>query len=245
MAKSPKKLKKDGIVEALFEVRFATAAIPEMVVGRLVENMSAMAPQMLLERTPIADLPAPMRRADPNLAYQATIQMRSGDGRRIGRVGDNVVSWHMLAPYAGWDVFRPEIVRLLGHISASISDISVIRAGFRYLNFLNKSDQMIGGIGDLTLDVTINEKVLDYPLNVNYNRDFRDHRITTKIATPEFIQPHQPNVALFIDVDVHTEEKPVPDFPQVLAWVDSAHDLLKDEFFSLIKPEILKNLVEE
>lgn len=178
MAKSPIKLKKDGIVEALFEIRFATPMIPEMVVGRLAADVAAMAPQMTLERTPLADLPAPMRRADPSLAYQATLQLRSADGLRIGRVGDNVVSWHILAPYAGWAAFRPEIVQLLERVKKSIEDISIVRAGFRYLNFLNQADHLVGGIKDLTLDVTIDGKVIDYPINVNYHRDFRDHRIT-------------------------------------------------------------------
>jgi uncharacterized protein (TIGR04255 family) len=245
MAKSPIKLKKDGIVEALFEVRFATPAIPEMVVGQLVGDIAAMAPQMALERTPLADLPAPMRRADPNLAYQATLQLRSADGLRIGRVGDNVVSWHMLAPYAGWAVFRPEIEQLVERVKRSINDLSIVRAGFRYLNFLNATDHLVGGIKDLTLDVTIKGKVIDYPINVNYHRDFRDHRITTKIATPEFIQPRPPDVSLYIDVDVHTEDRPSPHVDELLPWVDRAHDLLKDEFFTLIKPEILKELVEE
>lgn len=149
MAKSPTKLKKDGIIEALFEVRFATSIIPEMFVGRLAADIASMAPQMALERMPIADLPAPMRRADPNLAYQPTLQLKSTAGLRVGRVGDNVVSWHLLAPYAGWAVFKPEILQLLERTKKSIDDIRIARAGFRYLNFLG--ERIILSVGLKTL----------------------------------------------------------------------------------------------
>lgn len=242
---SPKKLKKDGIIEALFEVRFTSPAIPEILVARLAGEISTLATGMSIERTPLADLPAPMRRADPNLTYQPTFQLRAGDGRRIARIGDNVVSWHVLAPYPGWAVFKPEITQLLERVHKSVQDIRTVRAGFRYLNFLNGADHLIDGIKDLTLDVTIKGQVIDYPIVVNYNRDLKDHRITTRIASPEFITPPQQNVSLLVDVDVHTDGRETPDLNHLPEWVDQAHDLLKDEFFTLIKPEILKELVEE
>lgn len=245
MAKSPRKLKKDGIVEALFELRFATNAISEVYLGRVVSAIAAIEPAMVVERLPLADIPAPMRRGDPSLAYAATLQLKNANGSRIARVGDNVISWHVTQPYPGWDVFGPEIRRVLEAARGSVAPLEIVRLGLRYLNFLNPTDHLIHGIQDLSLDVTINGKVVDYPINANYMHDFPTHRVLTKIATPEFIQPRQPNVSMFIDVDVNTDEKPAPAFEAITAWVETAHNVLKDEFFTLIKPEILKDLVEE
>lgn len=245
MAKRPKKLKKDGIVEALFELRFTSTAISEVYVGRIVAAITAIDQTMAVERLPLADLPAPIRRADPTLIYAATLQLRNAAQTRIARIGDNVVSWHATAPYPGWAVFGPEISRVLTAVQSSVDGLGIVRTGLRYLNFLNANDHLIHGMADLALDVTIGGKVIDYPINTNYMRDFQAHRVTMKVASPEFIQPRQPNVAVFIDVDVHTDERPPPSFEAIGTWVETAHNILKDEFFSLIKPDILNQLAVE
>lgn len=245
MARRPKKLKRDGIVEALFELRFNSSAISEVYLGRIVAAILAIDPTMTVERLPLADLPAPMRRADPSLIYAGTLQLKNTAGTRIARVGDNVVSWHATVQYPGWEVFGPEISRVIAAVHNSVDGLGIVRTGLRYLNFLNGDDHLIRGIADLALDVTIGGKVIDYPINANYMRDFPTHRVTMKVASPEFIQPRQPNVAVFIDVDVHTDDRVPPSFEAIGAWVDTAHNILKDEFFSLIKPDILKKLVVE
>lgn len=243
--KNPKKLKRDGIVEALFELRFGSNAISEVYLSRLVGAIAAIEPSMIVERLPLADLPAPMRRADPNLIYAATLQLRDAAGKRIARIGDNVISWHALAPYPGWEIFGPEIGRVLDATRQSVDGLEIVRTGLRYLNFLNGDDHLIHGVKDIALDVTINGNAVDYPINANYMHDFPAHRVTMKVATPEFIQPRQPNVSVFIDVDVNTDERPLPSFDGMTAWVDTAHNILKDEFFALMKPDILKQLAVE
>ncbi|MET3348338.1 uncharacterized protein (TIGR04255 family) [Bradyrhizobium japonicum] len=231
MAKRPKKLKRDGIVEALFELRFTSNAISEVYLGRIVAAIVAIDQTMTVERLPLADIPAPMRRADPSLIYAATLQLKNAAGTRIARVGDNVVSWHATTPYPGWEVFGPEISRVLAAVQRSVEDLTIMRTGLRYLNFLNGDDHLIHGIVDLALDVTIGGKVIDYPINTNYMRDFPTHRVTMKVASPEFIQPRQPNVAVFIDVDVHTDDRGPPSFEAIGSWVETAHNLLKERIF--------------
>jgi uncharacterized protein (TIGR04255 family) len=245
MAKRPKKLKKDGIVEALFEVRFTTPALPEVYVGRLVSGVASFEAGMVIERLPIADLPPPIRRADPNLAYQPTLQLRSSNGSRLGRIGESVISWHELQPYPGWPVFQPEIVRINDLLMKSVDDLTIARVGLRYLNFLNPQDHLVQGLKDLTLDVSIKKKVIDHPININYLREFSRYKMSLRIATPEFIQPRPAGVSLLIDIDMHTEGKENPGPKDIPAWVEEAHTSLKDEFFTLLKPEILKSLVEE
>lgn len=245
MANRPKKLKRDGITEALFEVRFSTAAFPEVYVGRLVAGVASFEEGMAIERLPLADLPAPMRRADPALAYQATLQLKNRAGTRIGRIGETVISWHVLAPYPGWGVFQPEIARINDLLSASVEGLTVQRVGFRYLNFMKSKDHHVEGLKDITLDVSISGKVIDLPVNLAYERNASDHKLVTRIATPEFIPSRPEDVSLVIDIDVHSEGKTNPTPQQMLAWVENAHTLLKEEFFTLLKPEIMKTLIEE
>jgi uncharacterized protein (TIGR04255 family) len=245
MVEVPQKLKKDGIVEALFEVRFTSPAIAEVYIGQLVAGISAIKPGMTLERLPMADLPFPMRRGDPNLSFQPTLQLKNESNTRIARIGEMVVSWHALAPYPGWELFLPEITQVFGLVRSSVEGISISRLGFRYLNLLKSADHHIQGLQDLTLDVLIGGETLDIPLNVAYQRDVDGHRMAVRIATPEFVQTAETNFSLLLDIDLNTDGTKCPDPERVIEWVEAAHTSLKQEFFTLLKPEILHSLVEE
>jgi uncharacterized protein (TIGR04255 family) len=246
MVDVPQKLKKDGIVEALFEVRFTSPAISEVYLGRLVAGISAMKAGLTIERLPMANLPFPMRRGDPNLAFQPTLQLKSDSLGRIARIGEMVVSWHALAPYPGWELFSPEINQVFEVVVSSVDDISIVRLGFRYLNLLNATDHQIQGLKDLTLDVLIGGETLDIPLNVAYQKDSEGRRMAVRIATPEFVQTATgPNFSLLLDIDVNTDGTSCPPTKAVIDWVEGAHTALKQEFFTLLKPEILHSLIED
>jgi uncharacterized protein (TIGR04255 family) len=108
----PAKLKQDAIVEAILEVRFdlPRPAIPEIFLGRLADRQAwrgfAQRPM------PASQVPAQIRRIDPNLRYQPVIELVSQDQGRAVRIGPQVLSYHRLKKYVGWDSFKPE---LLGH----------------------------------------------------------------------------------------------------------------------------------
>jgi uncharacterized protein (TIGR04255 family) len=245
MTNGQRKLKKDAIVEALFEMRFNSTALPELYIGRLASEIASLEEGMSIQRLPIADLPAPLRRADPSLAYQPTLQAQNKAGSRLARVGETVISWHVLGKYPGWPVFQPEIASLMARVEKVLEGASLVRLGLRYLNFFKTNDHFVEGVKDLSLDVAVNGTVIDYPIAINYHRDFPNHRLATKIATREFIEPRPEDVSLLVDIDVHTDERPCPQIADALRWVEEAHSILEDEFFNLLKPEIMKKLVEE
>jgi uncharacterized protein (TIGR04255 family) len=99
-AELPDKLKDDAIVEALVELRFETADIPELTIGRLADH--SLWADFSRSRTPIADLPAALRQSDVNLKYQATLELKELNGLRLVKIGTNVVSLHNISRYIGW-----------------------------------------------------------------------------------------------------------------------------------------------
>jgi uncharacterized protein (TIGR04255 family) len=199
----------------------------------------------VLERLPMADLPVPMRQSDPNLAFQPTLQLKNPSGTRLARIGEMVISWHALPPYPGWEAFQPEIQKIMDLLQSAVEDLEISRVGFRYLNFLKADDHSVEGLRDLTLDVLIGGQALDIPLNVAYQRDLASHRMTVRIATPEFVQPGRTDFSLLLDIDLNTDGTRCPEPTAIIEWVESAHTLLKEEFFTLLKPEILQTLVED
>lgn len=245
MKELPHKLKKDALVEVLFEVRFSTAALSEVYVGKLIAALSGIEPGMLVERLPMADLPAPLRKADPNLAYQPTIQIKNKDGKRVARIGEMVASWHALAAYPGWDVFSKEIAKFTEAVAGAVEGIAVDRLGLRYLNFLNPQDHNVRGLPDLTIDVTIGETVLDAPLNVQYQRTRNGQIFGVRVATPEYVQPGRTDFSLLVDLEIYSDGNEKLSLDGVLPWVETAHTSIKDQFFTLLKEEVLQSLVEE
>jgi uncharacterized protein (TIGR04255 family) len=241
MTAIPLRLRSDGIREALVEIRFNSTVVPELTMARLLSAAVTLAPDGKVERLSLADLPAPLRRNDPNLAYQPTMQVTFPHGRLI-RLGDNVVSYHALQPYPGWTVFKPEIDRAVTLAADRTTDVVVSRLGFRYLNLLSGA-QEVSGLKDLNLEVRAAGSALQGPLNVNY-RIGSDGPMSgvIRIATPEFVQGPQDFNAL-IDIEVTIEGPKTPQKrDDILAWIDEAHEFLKGHFFGLLKSEVVEKL---
>jgi uncharacterized protein (TIGR04255 family) len=245
MNKLPRKLKKDALVEVLFEVRFSTSTLPEVFIGKLIAAISALESGMLIERLPMADVPAPIRKSDPNFAYQPTIQIKNKDGNRIARISEMAASWHAVSAYPGWPAFRKEIEKFNKAVAGAVEGTTVERFALRYLNFLNAKDHNVRGLADVTIDVMIGKIVLDAPLNVQYQRTADGQTLAVRVATPEYVQPGRTDFSLFIDLDVYSKPGEKLGLEQTMKWVKTAHTSIKQQFFTLLKPEVLQSLVEE
>ncbi len=246
MPQLPRKLKKDAIIEAICEVRFECAEVAELVIGRLAD----CEPWRDFAKTRLAgaDIPAPIRDKEPAFRYQPSIELRNSEASRIVKVGSKVISYHVLKPYCGWEIFQPEIETMYKQIFDLFDDFSATRIGFRYINALTKEDHLIGNIIDLTSSVKISEQQLRAPLNLNYRVKCSDeHEVAVRIASPEYVVGTVPNeMTVLIDVDVYTPANfTATDNEVTNIWTVKAHDYEKAEFFKLIPRDILGQLIEE
>jgi uncharacterized protein (TIGR04255 family) len=241
MSAIPSRLRSDGIREALVEIRFQSSVVPELIMARLLSTAMTLAPDGKVERLPLADLPAPVRRSNPNLAYQPTMQILFPSSRLI-RLGEHVVSYHALRPYPGWAVFKPEIDRAVTLAADGTSDVVVTRLSFRYVNLLNKA-QEVTGLKDLNLEVKAGGEAMSGPMNVNYRVGSADKMSgVIRVATPEFVEGPK-DFLVMIDIEVSDEGKRAPQKKEgILDWIEEAHTFLKAQFFGLLKREVLEKL---
>ena len=123
----PKKLKKDAIVEAICEIRFESSEMPEIVAGTISTLQSLKS--FTKKRLPIADIPTPIRLSDPNLKYQAFIEIVAPDNQEIIKIGGNSVSIHLSAPYPGWDIFLQKMEQHFSPLFSALTDFTVTRVG--------------------------------------------------------------------------------------------------------------------
>ena len=242
----PRKLKKDCIVEALCELRFESSEVDELIVGRLTDG--APWDSFVKTRLPFADLPPPMRKANPQFQFQPTIQFKDPNLPLMINLGPNTISTNVLAPYCGWNEFRPKIELTMEQLYSRLPDVVLSRIGLRYVNIITPEHHLVDEITSLKINISVGGEPLRVPLNLTYQKDLDDKKIVVRIASPSFVV----GVGLpaiytaLVDVDVATPDGfPIPNAEAAKAWIEEAHNLEKEEFFRLWPEELLNKLVEE
>jgi uncharacterized protein (TIGR04255 family) len=225
MVRIPKKLKNPPIVEALFDIRFTSKEVPEIVLGRLASFEAWKGFKAV--RLPFADVPAALRDNDPNLTHQPLWQLESTDGKRILKVGPKVFSFHILREYPGWATFESELLPAVIYLFKNLGEFTVTRYGFRYLNALTKT-HFVSGLADLNFEVRLAGDVLTCPVNLNYGRAHSEvHRAVVRVAPKTFVLNPAEDLEALIDVDIFTPDEFKSDGKDAGLWVAKAHDFLK------------------
>jgi uncharacterized protein (TIGR04255 family) len=242
----PAKLKDDSIVEAVCQVQFSAAELPEVLVGRLSDFHDAKAYQ--LRRLPLADIPAPVRRADPNLRLQPLLQMVHADGRLL-QIGERVLSVHVVGArkYPGWESFRAQITDMVEQLFGKVPDVSIEGLSLRYINALVKERHKVERPQGLNLRVEVAGTGFDGPINLAFLEKVPlGHEVTTRIADITFVQGVlPPGTAAIVDVEVVASGVKAKTKPEVLDWIEAAHTIEKKAFFKLLPQNVVNELVEE
>jgi len=244
MAKIPDKLKKDAIFQALFDIRFTSKEVtPEIVTGKLASHNQWKG--WSVQRLAFADIPAAVRQQDPGLQFQPLIQLQTAG--RLVQIGERSLSCHTLAPYPGWTAWEPELRAAIDVLHSSFENLQVTRFGLRYMNAVGP-EHFINTVGELRLSVRVADASLaGGPLLLHYQHD-RDpeHVALVRVSSREFVvNPQPPDLAAVIDVDVFTPASFSSADPDAAkAWLERAHELEKEEFFSLIPDDIVQKLTE-
>ncbi|MGE0151843.1 MAG: TIGR04255 family protein [Reyranellaceae bacterium] len=242
----PRRLKKDAIVEALFEIRFRTNQPEQIVVGRLSDKKEWK--KYTVSRTAFADVPAQIRNSNPALKFHAIVDLVAPDRTRTIKIGANIVSYHVLKKYCGWTQFKTELDDLVAHLEKTISDISIERLGLRYLNALTSDAHHITSVSDLNLAITLATQPITDPLNIAVLRKISSEFMAQyKVASVEFIQGNIPtSTVALVDVDVYTPAGFVRrGVKSISKWLERAHTYEKEIFFSILPRSIVIKLQAE
>ena len=224
------------IVEAVLEVRFITSESWLTLPGLLFAHIRERYPEQ--KNLPLADLPLDMRRLEPAFIYQPLVQFLSRDF--LIQFGPRVLSL-VTKPnqYPGWTAFAEETRWLLGQLQAIGFISEGERLGVRYINFFG---------------FDIFEKLL---LDVNAGAQplaSAELSITTVLPRPPFTARLQvANSAILgtgndakhgsiVDVDVSLRSLDFDLFENGSEKFAEAHQLEKQIFFGLLKPDFLTTL---
>ena len=232
----PIKIDPCPIVEAILEMRFVTSESWRTLPGLLFGSIRDRYPEQ--KDLPLAQLPEEIRRREPAFTYQPLVQFLSRDF--LIQFGPRVVSL-VAKPnqYPGWAALEQEMTWLLTQLE-KIGFISEgERLGVRYINFF---------------DFDVFEKLLLDVLTGGKRLAGAELSIATVLRRPPLTARLQVvNSAILgagdgvrrgsvLDVDVWLRSLDFDLFQNGLAKFGEAHQLEKQIFFGLLKPEFLLTL---
>lgn len=130
----PKRLNKEPLIDAIFEVRFAEA-VPNILPGLLYTKLQG---EKTLEQLPLSKFSQTLRDKSPNMLYEPLCRLIFE--RFYINIGDRSISISCRYPYPGWVEFKKEINKVIKALNESDLKIRIERHSLKYIDILPKSE---------------------------------------------------------------------------------------------------------
>lgn len=240
----PKRLGKEPLLEALWEIRFSSdkESVVELLPGLIYQAFQGE--YQKIDRLPAADLPLPIRQQDSTLRYTPTVKLE-GVSYAI-QIGEHVVSLSCRRPYTGWAQFKSKILELSEKLRETGLITKPERFSLKYIDIIPEATQP-------------SLEPLEIELKLGNRSICRNHvQLRTEIRDKDFINIIQ------IVTSAHASIPTGEQFDGVLCdidtiyigndggfWedfsnnLDKAHDCSKYHFFHLLKEDTIKVLEPE
>ncbi|MGO8756001.1 MAG: TIGR04255 family protein [Gallionellaceae bacterium] len=242
----PKKLKKEPLIDAVFEVRF-TSAFPAggVLPGLLFKGLKG---DKRLEQLPLLQLPQVIRDADSNLRFAPLSRL---DWQQFYiNVGDRSVSVGFKYPYPGWNSFKPAIIEVMDVLNGADILKSVERYSLKYIDLLPATD-LGEQVSLINFDVTLAGHKLEkeaFQIRIEIPRDGFIHAVQVVSSAMATLHTGKSRQGLIVDVDTIailqgiSFEELLSGFPDKLEVIHQAN---KKVFFDCLKPQTITALEPE
>jgi uncharacterized protein (TIGR04255 family) len=243
----PKKLGKEPLVEALFEMRFkAKAPVSSILPGLVFAKFSGAKTVEKLASAGLAELPEPiLANMDSNFRYVPVVRIHWANFMILS--GNQSAGLACKLPYPGWTAgFKPAIIKLAELINeAGIVD-TVERFSLKYTNVIS-------------FDFGTPRSIVNFELRIG-RHDAATHlfQIRAELPKDNFVSIVQivadalttfhdgstrKGIAIDIDTVSMAKDAAFPDFFSGLSdQLDGAHAEAKEIFFGCLMPDALAKL---
>lgn len=243
----PLKLRKEPLLEAVFEFRFeANSPVADIAPGFLYGRLEG---PKTLQRLPNAELPRPIRLSNNDLKYAPIVRLDLD--RFTLLIGDQMIGIACKLPYPGWTTgFRAKVLEIIGLVSEINSISEVARYSIKFVNLIPSEDvrQQIELL-DISIDLgesrarpqslqlrleTMEEDFIHLlSITAGANAEFEDGRVVSGIV-------------LDVDTIVNTQGMSFADWLDSLPErVDALRHENKSMFFGLLKPSTVDMMEPE
>ncbi len=246
MQRLPKKLKKEPLIDAVFEIRFTSAfpaggILPGFLFGKLDGNKT-------IEQLPVAQLPQSLRDTDPNLQFAPLSRL---DWKQFYiNVGDRSVSIGFKHPYPGWDSFKSAITQVMEALKDPGIVTSVERYALKYIDLL-PATSLREQVAFVNFDVTLAGHKLEeeaFQLRLEIPKDGFIHAVQVVSSATVTLHNGETRQGLIVDVDTIANQNSISfddllnDFSEKL---ETIHQANKKIFFDCLKPQTIIALEPE
>jgi uncharacterized protein (TIGR04255 family) len=234
----PKRIEPCPIKEAVVEIRFKARLPGEAVFGVIYNTLKDRYKE--LEKLPILQLPEAVRMNDPGLVFQPHYRLKN-EGFLV-QIGPETLSVVATEPYPGWPRFLDEI----NYVFTKARELEIVdkvtRFGMRYVDFFD-----LDLFENIKLHVLWDEqKVITKSMLLRLVFDKGRFRSTLQIANDATLKAKGKELkGSALDLDTYLEEEIKDFFPQVDSILDKAHQIEKELFYELLRPEFLATLNPE
>lgn len=232
----PSKIAPCPIVEAVLELRFITQESWRTLPGVFFNSIRDRYPEQ--SDLPLANVPEDVRRSEPAFRFQPLVRFVRDDF--FIQLGPQVVSLVTTTDaYPGWAAIETEITWLLREIKKIGFISEAERLATRYINFFD-----FDIFPKLSLEVTAGEKQLA-GAELSIATVLRQEPLIARlhVANRAFMKgTSQPRHGSVFDLDVWVRSLDFDLFENGLEKFREAHQLEKEIFFGLLKPDFLATL---
>lgn len=243
VTKVPNTLEREPLVDALCEVRMeGSSALADILPGILFHKLD---PKPSITRLPAADIPRPMREADPALHFVPT--QRLDWGKYVIAVGDRNVIVSCKLPYPKWPNFKQKILEIIGLISEVGVAGKVERFSVKYVNLIEAPTlaQQIAKI-DLAIRIGALEVTDDHiDMKVHHVEGDSIHILTVITGASGRMPDGREAFGVVVDIDSIRNLQPIPfeDFARGLEpELEALRQSNKAHFFGCLKQQTVDEM---
>lgn len=233
--RTPKRLAKNPIIDAIAEVRFSSSIPNDAVIGLVYSQLQDTFGKP--ENLPVLQIPPQLRESDPNLKYQPCYRFTKPGNVLL--VGPHTVALSTY-PYSDWGTASPLLADILTRLHKVRLFERIQRIGLRYINFFESIN--ILDRSTLVLEVR-NTSIASQSVSLRTETTSEDFKVVTQIlnnATAEVAGVSKKGSIL--DFDIAKEDLAIPPDSLPTSLMDlfvAANEVADVEFFKLLADDFL------
>ena len=243
-SKLPIRLKKEPLIEALWEIRFSSQveSVVELLPGLIYHESNGEYKK--ITRLPTANLPDLMLQQNPDLKYVPSVRL-DGEPYSI-QIGEHVVSLSCHRPYSGWMKFGEKIRRLSQILRATNLLTTPERFSLKYIDIVPGDDTP--SISLLAVELKLGDhNLVQEPVHLRTEIREKGFIHVVQVASPvdASLPTGEKYTGVLLDIDTISTAQDQEFWSNFDSQLDLAHELNKNLFFRLITENTIQSLEPE
>jgi uncharacterized protein (TIGR04255 family) len=236
-------LSKAPIVEAIFDIRVASVFWDEVVLREQLKQMLPDFPKVdNLQQIQFQFMPGQSEKSSFKDISTTGLRLNSSDGLHVVQFNKTAFTFSRLKPYANWESFRHEALRLWKIYYELLKPAEILRIGLRFINRISIKQNIIE-LSDYYKYPPEPLKDLKWPLTGYLHHDMMQVPETEYIVNLiKTVQYAPAETGLLLDIDVFLQNQSGYDKRLIIDSLEEMHWIKNKIFFSSITEKLEKEL---